>query len=514
MRWFVCIAVFALFLSAVNTWAYTYYIDFVNGLDANNGTTTSTPWQHCPGDSKATNVPASATLNPGDKVIFRGGVVYTGEIILTFSGSAGNVITYDGNSAGTFGTGQAIIDANQVYYSCFFTSTKISYVNINYLELRNLNTGSSNEIGLVYDKGGSNNCKITNCVMHEAGNLTVANLNGRAVFLRNGSSYWEISYNTLYDCGSVGMDIFSASYCSIHHNTITDKTVWGIRIDVENGNSVGNQIYNNTIHDMTYFDELGPHVDFVFLATDNNYTVSGTLIYNNLFYNNETFTDNAGTAFIYMSCGGGGQQINGTVIWNNVFFNQHPYVGAETNVTGASGMAGLYIYSNSFGGPRSITDMKVGCTVANGISDLKIENNIFWSGNPSSCAVEVDLEYISGTPLIDYNCYYSTFASPLRSANTWYSWAAWKALGFEVHGILADPLYVNSEVNTWNLQLQSGSPAIGAGVDLGSSYKIDILGKARPVGTSWDIGAYEMGSSAASGPTGLFSPPTGLRLKQ
>ncbi|MFC1782470.1 choice-of-anchor Q domain-containing protein, partial [Planctomycetota bacterium] len=90
--------------------ATIYYIDFANGNNTNNGLLASAPWKHCPGDVNATGNPATAILQPGDTVIFKGRVRYLGTVTIKWSGEPGNPITYDGNSVGTFGTGKAIID--------------------------------------------------------------------------------------------------------------------------------------------------------------------------------------------------------------------------------------------------------------------------------------------------------------------------------------------------------------------------------------------------------------------
>ena len=68
------------------------------------------PWKHSPGDKNATAGPAEVKLQPGDVVIFKGGVQYHGEIQITASGSEGSPIVYDGNTDGGFGEGKAILD--------------------------------------------------------------------------------------------------------------------------------------------------------------------------------------------------------------------------------------------------------------------------------------------------------------------------------------------------------------------------------------------------------------------
>ncbi|MFW6154763.1 MAG: right-handed parallel beta-helix repeat-containing protein [Planctomycetota bacterium] len=111
-RWIVPLLTLALLSSASG--AATYYVDFAGGADTAAGTSPATAWQHCPGDADATDVPAATTLAGGDTVIFKGGVHYRGAIRLDdASGAAGNPIVLDGNTAGTFGTGRAVIDGSE-----------------------------------------------------------------------------------------------------------------------------------------------------------------------------------------------------------------------------------------------------------------------------------------------------------------------------------------------------------------------------------------------------------------
>ena len=88
----------------------TYYVDYASGSDSNPGTSPGAAWKHVPGDPLATGVPANTTLFPGDSVDFRGGVVYDGTVPLPWSGEPSRPITYDGNGAGSFGNGPAIVD--------------------------------------------------------------------------------------------------------------------------------------------------------------------------------------------------------------------------------------------------------------------------------------------------------------------------------------------------------------------------------------------------------------------
>ena len=79
----------------------TYYVDYANGSDANSGASISAPWKHAPGDLNATGNAWKASLVGGDKVLFKAGVVYQGQIIFRASGTDGNPIVYEGTGWGT-----------------------------------------------------------------------------------------------------------------------------------------------------------------------------------------------------------------------------------------------------------------------------------------------------------------------------------------------------------------------------------------------------------------------------
>ena len=66
-----------------------------------------------------------------------------------------------------------------------------------------------------------------------------------------------------------------------------------------------------------------------------------------------------------------------------------------------------------------------------------------------------------------------------------------------------DPLFVNAGSNDFHLQ--SGSPAINAGLTLGAPYNVDYAGTARPQGAGYDMGAYEFIPPSSGAPTGMVA---------
>jgi len=93
--------------------AATYYVDFDGGADAGGGTAPDRAWKHSPGDPAAEGNAKTAALKAGDAVVFKGGVVYRGQVKVAWSGAEGKPITFDGNTAGTFGEGRAVIDGSE-----------------------------------------------------------------------------------------------------------------------------------------------------------------------------------------------------------------------------------------------------------------------------------------------------------------------------------------------------------------------------------------------------------------
>ncbi|MFN7176828.1 MAG: hypothetical protein ACK4MX_08050 [Thermaurantiacus sp.] len=78
----------------------SYYVDFERGSDRATGLSPEAAWKRAPGDTRAEGVPASTRLQPGDRVLFRGGVTYRGTIVTRVSGTASAPIIFDGSGWG------------------------------------------------------------------------------------------------------------------------------------------------------------------------------------------------------------------------------------------------------------------------------------------------------------------------------------------------------------------------------------------------------------------------------
>ena len=82
-------------------WTRTIYVDHEHGDDAAAGATPET--------SRKT-VPSPDELEPGVRVLFKGGVRYPAPIRITSSGTDKHPVVFDGNADGEWGEGRAILD--------------------------------------------------------------------------------------------------------------------------------------------------------------------------------------------------------------------------------------------------------------------------------------------------------------------------------------------------------------------------------------------------------------------
>ena len=111
MKKILPLTIWMMILITGQSFATDYYVDFDNGNDSNTGITTTTAWKHAPGDPQATGIPLSVNLNGGDRVLFKGGVIYRGQIKLKHSGAENNPIIYKGDG---WGSEKAIIDGSEI----------------------------------------------------------------------------------------------------------------------------------------------------------------------------------------------------------------------------------------------------------------------------------------------------------------------------------------------------------------------------------------------------------------
>ncbi len=574
-----------------------YYVDYVGGSDSNVGTNPASAWQHCPGDPAATGTAASTSLNPGDTVFFKGGVqyvltgngnpVYQTGIGLNWSGAAGQPITYDGNSAGTWGTGRAILTDNYStkYIAAFYNGGSVNNLAFNNLEIGPIGgaaslppdpgTGVPSNQGYgIFAYGTMNNVTIQNCYFHDLGYWfnqqpmdgnslggSDSRISGGGVIFFGASSVvitnceftkQHTAIEFAYSTNSSNLTIAS---CLFH-----DYIVWGIDLAGVSGNLDYTYIHDNTFQDMgwayspaywtgyNYSPESctscyagSPHQDPIFHRTGNANVTNGSHIdiYNNTF--DETHPYEVYTACIYL------EYAPSANVYNNLFNIPNagiPNGAVPSDPDGAGAPpitisyelnqpSTLRVLNNTFiinttanAQNAAISWGACGCLKPSSVwpanGTLQVENNLaysFYTGGDDATLLLLGVvtnQYPVAQWTVDYNDWHSQ-----GTANTWFWWnnqpgfniqgglAAAQSVGFEAHGITSNPQFMSlafsSSTNSVNndYHLQSGSPAIGAGVNLSSlnlpGLNTDKDGNPRP--------------PPARGPSALTSSRTGLLLR-
>jgi hypothetical protein len=182
------------------------------------------------------------------------------------------------------------------------------------------------------------------------------------------------------------------------------------------------------------------------------------------------------------------------LVHNNVLYapgtNSHQII-LENRTAEFAGILHAYnntVYGGAYGcvrilnSPQSIIKNNILASVLPGAQALKIEG-------PQIAPVNIDYNLVY-TPNSDYPVYVSAGDTlPVQE---------WRALGYDIHSIFADPRFKGIEGR--DLSLLAGSPALDAGTPLAEAV-VDYAGITRPQGGAYDIGAFEMA------PQSLAPPP-------
>ena len=531
-------------------WSATYYIDYDSGADTNNGTATGTAFQHCPGDANATDAAAATVLTGGDTVLFKGGVIYvpsTVGIVLSWSGTSGNIITYDGNSAGTYGTGKAIIQGTGYDGATgangetgFYTSASRNYITIQNFEIRGMGGGTvytESSCTIIYGYGihfaeGGTNITIKDCKIWDMGdweNKQYANagcMEGTAVHFDGIFSYITIDGLETTQAGRAAIWLVPQGTSPVVNNieikncNIYTSVRWAIQIGAASNSATIQDIsiHDNLIHDQIEYNSatwLGttgtyPHGDGIMLTSNGCATPTfGTpehpnRVYNNSFYvNSATATKGNGTADIFITGWGGT-----LYIYNNLFLNTLGTWGSiALNAMNSNHAADYHIYNNSQYSATYFVFMRNGSALfSDGTVD--ISNNIIYAQNNSSLPIAVSLSGMDNLSNISNNILYTLRSDGLIALSTESGSVAYKtvatlnALDNADNNIGTDPLFTDISAglgatsSSNDLTLGVGSPAINIGRDLSAYFTTDYADAARPTGTgTWDAGAYESGAS-------------------
>ncbi len=466
------------------------------GNDSNAGTISS-PWR--------TIQHAANTLQAGDTVYVRAGV-YNEAVNIAVSGSAaGGAIrfqSYPGETAIVDGTG---LTPSTSSTQGLFNIAGRSYVTIQGFEIRNFQTSSASATPAgIWVSGSGTNIQILNNVVHNI--VTTSEANGNAFGI---AVYGTEAPAAITNITISGNQVYSC------------KTGNSETVNVD-GNVTNFTISNNIIRDN---DNIGiDAIGFEGVSPDPTYdyarngTISGNTVYNISAINNPGEGKQYDADGIYVD---GGSQI---VVERNLIYacdlnieaaSEHSghvssYITIRSNVIYHGNSVGISIggYSSGVGGSDHITIVNntlfENDTKNTGSGELQVQyyatNNVFENNIVYATSQGLFINnYTKSEPnpvAADYNLYYSS----LNSASADFLWNGTDHTGFSTyqsttgedsHSQYVDPLFLS--VTSPALQVQSTSPAVNAGTNLGSTVEgtYDFAGNSRIQGASVDLGAYE-----------------------
>ena len=161
-------------------------------------------------------------------------------------------------------------------------------------------------------------------------------------------------------------------------------------------------------------------------------------------------------------------------VYNNIVVMPNSLDGKIYWKSSSVNNAHTYIYSNTIYG---LSGNLIETTDPNAV----IKNNILYSTGYQSNGSTYMLIFngVSGNNAQVSN---NLFYDPAGNMNNMNS-------GSNQNGVDGNPIFTN--INGRDFTVQSGSPAIDMGANLGNSYNVDMVGTSRPQGQSYDAGAYE-----------------------
>jgi hypothetical protein len=472
------LAAILLTLLAPSLHAATYYVDASGGQDTNTGISVTTAW-------KTIVKVNSSGFNPGDKILFKRGEVWRAQLTVPSSGSVGNPITF-----GAYGTGNkpkilGSIDLSaagswtgeggNLWYATapldigsliFNNETSIGFKHPNKTDLTTQGYfwwDSANHRVHVYS---ASNPGTYYTAIEAAQNQHGIYINGKSNLTIDGL---DIRY-----AGRHGIQVdgggSSCDNITIQNNDIS--WIGGIYLTgtIPYGNGI--EIWDAATNVIVRYNRINQVVDAG--MTTQNTGDPGRVFSNHQYYYNIIIGAEYGFEFACV-----GATMNGLYIYNNVFYNNTGWAHSQRIVYGSG--TGLQVWSSV------------------GLSNCVFKNNIIHTSATQHIKFDNSANLSAWT--IDNNSYYPD--GPMEFYVVSYSqsnFAGWKSPTLkDAHSIITDPLFVST--STPDFHLQTGSPAINAGVDVGLT--IDYAG--NPIVGLPDMGAYEAFEN-------MPVPPENLRI--
>ena len=449
-----------------------YYVDFASGSDGNSGISKDSPWQYAPGMNGCALNCNLIVLQPGDSVIFKGGVTWNANafpMAVSFSGTSGNPIYYgvDKSWPSTSWSRPVFDLSGEFWLVAPILTNSVSYVTFDNLEIKKERVESLTSFNVWPPRGsitvdGGSNITIENCYIHswsiQAPTLGSDDNPFGGIAFFDGSTGGVVK-NCTIDGGAAnnsGVGIYGGT--TIQGNTI-ENVPNGISVFDPQANVSGNQVFNIT-----------NSIDLTVRENAIAFSGGGS-IYNNVIHD---LVPNASALYVQSASDGVG---NTQYIYNNLIWNvgSNPPVTVDPGNMNASLTTNQSILNNTLvGGAGACISVLSGPFPP---TNLTVQNN--------HCISDLSSPQVW--------CVSNLGASNCGGVAT---------LTFDTSNVSMNNATAATQGYTISNSFQPTGPApgnstVGAGMNLssscvliGSSLCSDRLGVARPGSTAWDAGAY------------------------
>jgi len=546
--------ILVLLLSCSPLWATTYYVDncVTVGNDRNNGATISTPWL-------TINKVNTSKFNPGDSVLFQSTCTWREQLNAPSSGAAGSPITF-----GAYGTGAAptISGANlftswtpssgSLYYASYSTAPNQVFEDGARLTQNAVSAASLTAGQWYLDTAKSRIWVYLTGADSPSGHTMEASQRQYAIYGACDTPYVSVSgieadesnYRGVYFCGSNGLLITGVAALRNFDDGIRIDNGTGIVVTQSTAAFNGANGFEAYATPSILLDRLIAHDNAQLTTVDwtagiklvdvdaasQNMTVQYSKSYNNgigqpACRGAGIWPDTVGNGFTSRYNLVYGNNFAGiaidadnyaTVVYNTVFNNASGgiLVFADANPS----MTGQSIYNNTVYGNVKLGIEMLGPSAGStpgGCTNNTVKNNIATgtvSGPNLAAFLGCENPGADGSGNVyTYNDFGPAASNFIQWGGTFSSavyestYSAWEIAAGDCgtvgcsHSVQADPQFVNAAASQF--WLASGSPAIDAGLNLGSPYNIALMpgstwpnsvvtGDQNANGSGWEIGVF------------------------
>ena len=469
-----------------------------SGSDSNAGTLSS-PWR--------TIQHAADSVQAGDTVYVLAGT-YNESVTIAVSGSstAGPVsfISSPFGAAIVDGTGLTPSSSNT---QGLFNIEDESYVTIQGFTIQNYTTSNANATPAgIWVTGSGSYINILNNTVTKITTSSEAEGNAFGIAVYGSEAPTAISYititgNTVYDCKTGNSETVNVDG-NVTNFTITSNTIHdndnigidaigfeGVSPDPAYDYARNGVIGENTVYNISAISNPGE---------GNQYDADG--IYcdgcdNVIIERNNVSTSDLG---IEVASEHSGHVSTYVTVRNNLVFNNN---SVGISIGGYASNVGGTSYCTIVNNSLLENDSK-----STGSGELQVQyyatNNVFENNIVYATSQSLFINNFTNSessPLAsDYNVFFSSTGE--SSAN--FVWNGTNYTGFTTyqsgagqdgHSLYSNPQYLSLSLTTPNLQVETTSPAVNAGINLGTTVvgTVDYAGNPRVQGTTIDIGAYQ-----------------------